>query len=87
MVAELHLDRVDFIKMDIEGAERHAIAGARTTIRRFHPCMALCLYHLPDDPLVIPAAVRSIDPNYQMSCGCVRGPQGVGAEVGHFRKQ
>src|SRR6185295_19701452 len=48
MVAELHLNRVDFIKMDIEGAERRAIAGASATIRRFRPRMAITVYHLDD---------------------------------------
>jgi len=37
MVAELKLTRVDFIKMDIEGAEKPAIRGAENTIRHFRP--------------------------------------------------
>jgi FkbM family methyltransferase len=36
IVTELKLDRVDFIKMDIEGAERHAMNGAQTTLAKFH---------------------------------------------------
>ena len=41
IVEELKLSRVDFIKMDIEGAEKHALAGARNTISRFHPRMSI----------------------------------------------
>jgi len=64
MVAELGLPRVDFIKMDIEGAEKNAIRGGSETIRKFHPRMALSIEHLPDDPVAIPRTVRAIQPNY-----------------------
>jgi FkbM family methyltransferase len=69
IVAELNLPRVDFIKMDIEGSERRALAGARETLVRFRPRMALCTYHLPDDPVVVPATVQSIVPAYEFECG------------------
>ena len=85
LVAELGLERVDFIKMDIEGAERQAVAGATETIKRFRPRMALCLYHLPDDPTVIPAAVLKIDPGYRFECGCTYSSERVLSEVAHFR--
>jgi FkbM family methyltransferase len=62
VVTQLGLDRVDFIKADIEGAERHALAGAADTIRRFGPRMALCTYHSADDVRIIPELVRSIRP-------------------------
>jgi FkbM family methyltransferase len=56
---ELGVPKVDFIKADIEGAERHALAGAKQTITTSGPKMALCTYHLPDDPQTIPAIVQS----------------------------
>ena len=62
VVKQLGLDRVDFMKADIEGAERHALIGATQTIKRFGPRMALCIYHLVDDPQTIPRIVRSIRP-------------------------
>lgn len=37
LVAELALDRVDFIKADIEGSEVRLLVGARDTIARFRP--------------------------------------------------
>jgi FkbM family methyltransferase len=86
LVQELHLNRVDFIKMDIEGAERQAVAGAKGTIERFHPSMALCIYHLPDDSQVIPGAVLAIDSGYKMECGCLQGPEGITPQVAHFRR-
>ena len=64
LVDELHLSRVDFIKMDIEGAEKQALRGAVNTIRKFRPRMALASEHLPEDPLEIPKVVASISPGY-----------------------
>jgi FkbM family methyltransferase len=85
LVDELRLARVDFIKMDIEGAERHAIAGAAGTIRRFRPRMALCIYHLDDDPKVIPGAVLAIRSDYKIATGCLRAVPGPFGQVAHFR--
>ncbi|MCC7498010.1 MAG: FkbM family methyltransferase [Bryobacterales bacterium] len=67
--AELKLDRVDFIKMDIEGAEPKALAGARDTLTRFKPRMSISAYHQPSDPVTIPATIRSIRADYKMECG------------------
>lgn len=57
IVAELGIERVDFIKMDIEGSEREALDGAQETIKRFRPEMAICTYHRDDDPPAVRAAV------------------------------
>jgi FkbM family methyltransferase len=42
------LARVDFIKMDIEGAEGKALAGSAQVMRRFQPDFAIESYHLVD---------------------------------------
>lgn len=71
IVIELSLPRVDFIKMDIEGAEKRAITGAKETIRKFRPRMSLSSEHLPDDSTAIPALVKSIEPRYSYrTCDC-----------------
>jgi FkbM family methyltransferase len=69
LVAELNLDRVDFIKMDIEGAEQRALAGARDTLAKYHPRLALASYHVPDDPEKFPQIIRAVWPGYTMECG------------------
>ena len=46
---ETGLKRVDFIKMDIEGAEREALKGARNILNQFHPRLMVDAYHRPDD--------------------------------------
>ncbi|HYK92052.1 MAG TPA: FkbM family methyltransferase [Acidobacteriota bacterium] len=63
----LHLNRVDFIKLNIEGAEREALKGALGTIARFRPKMKVSLEHLPDDPWVVPQTVLEAVPSYRVS--------------------
>lgn len=65
-VAAHDLPYVSFIKMDIEGMERQALAGARRTIATWKPRLAVCTYHLPDDPEVLPALILEICPGYQI---------------------
>ncbi len=62
----LGVETVDFIKMDIEGAEQRALAGARRTIERSRPRMALCTYHEEDDPVAVPEAVLNIHADYRI---------------------
>ena len=65
-VVARRLPRVDFIKMDIEGAEREALRGAADTIRRFKPRLAISAYHRLDDLLVLPAMIKEIEPSYEL---------------------
>jgi len=39
LVSELGLERVDFIKADVEGAEARLLAGGAETLRRFRPTL------------------------------------------------
>ena len=64
-VTALGLDRVDFIKMDIEGAEPDALAGARETLSKYGPRMALSSYHEPEHPREIRELVMAARPQYQ----------------------
>lgn len=58
--------KVGFIKMDIEGAERNALEGARRTIESCHPVLAICAYHLQDDLLVLSDFIRSLHCKYKI---------------------
>ncbi len=69
VVAELKLDRVDYIKMDIEGAEVRALKGAHDTIARFHPRLSIAAEHLPTDEVLIPKTAKEIWPGYSVVCG------------------
>ena len=66
LVKELRLERVDFIKMDIEGAEQKALVGAAETLKRHKPRLAVSANHRPDDPVEIPARVLEAEPSYRL---------------------
>jgi FkbM family methyltransferase len=63
-VVRMGLERVDFIKMDIEGAEVMALKGARQTIAHFKPKLAICLYHKWDDAFTVPQAILACGVDY-----------------------
>jgi FkbM family methyltransferase len=87
LVAGLKLDRVDHIKMDIEGAETRALEGAQETLRQYHPRLSLASYHVPTDPERIPELVHKAWPGYKMECGpCAETEDGrVRPDVLYFR--
>jgi FkbM family methyltransferase len=60
-----NLPSVDFIKLDIEGAELDALKGATECIKKFKPNLAVSLYHKWDDYLTIPQWVKSFGLGYR----------------------
>jgi hypothetical protein len=60
------IPKVDFIKLDIEGAERNALNGMEMTIRQFKPKLAVCVYHRYDDIIVIPQFIKTLHPGYRL---------------------
>lgn len=56
---------VGFIKMDIEGAEFDALHGAKNTIIRNKPLLAICVYHLRGDVFAIMDYLHQLLPEYR----------------------
>jgi FkbM family methyltransferase len=78
LVSTLKLPRVDFIKLDIEGAERNALLGAKQLLKRGRPKLAVSSYHKKGDPLDICSTVWSLQSNYLVeSKDRLRGPDGT----------
>jgi len=57
--------KATFIKLDIEGAELEALKGAKNTIVKHNPRMAIAIYHKNEDILEIPLYILSLNPNYK----------------------
>jgi len=61
-----HVEAPTFIKMDIEGAEPDALEGARSTIRKARPILAVCAYHKCEHLWKIPLLMHDILPDYEI---------------------
>ena len=57
--------RVTFIKMDIEGSELKALEGAKETIVKHAPRLAVCIYHKPWDVIEIAEYLLHLVPEYR----------------------
>ena len=58
--------RFDYIKYDVEGAEREALIGSHSTISECHPTLLISLYHRSRDIFEIINTVRSRYPKYRL---------------------
>lgn len=58
------IEKVDFIKADIEGSERDMLLGAQETIRKHAPKISICTYHFIDDKEVLENIIKNIRQDY-----------------------
>jgi len=62
-------DRVDYLKIDIEGFEPEALRGARALLVRDKPRLALAGYHKPEHLWQLPALLDQLLPGYEIYLG------------------
>lgn len=65
----LPCEDINFIKMDIEGAEIKALHGARNTIARCKPILAISAYHELEHLWEIPLLIKEFNNNYEIHFG------------------
>ena len=69
VVRELQLERVDYIKMDIEGAEQQALRAAQATLSAYRPRLASATENSPDDQYHVGQLVHQAWDGYRKTCG------------------
>ena len=71
-IAARSLDRlldgaaVDYIKYDVEGAEREAIEGSTKTILSHRPALLVSAYHKSEDIFALPLQIHALRPDYKL---------------------
>jgi FkbM family methyltransferase len=65
VVKKHNLPRIDFIKMDIEGAEYNSLSGAIESIKKYRPKLAISVYHSLEDFARIPELIHSWNLGYK----------------------
>jgi len=58
-------NRPTFIKLDVEGAEKEVLIGAKKIISECKPMLAVCVYHKPEDLYVLPEILLSLNSKYR----------------------
>jgi hypothetical protein len=60
------LGKDDYDKKDVDRLEWDMLAGARNVLKEFAPKLAVCTYHLPDDPKMLKDIILDANPNYKI---------------------
>ncbi|MBR2850129.1 MAG: FkbM family methyltransferase [Clostridia bacterium] len=59
-------ERVDYIKFDVEGAEKEAIEGTKETICKYKPALAVSVYHRSEDIFALALQIKELCPEYKL---------------------
>ena len=65
-------EAVDYIKFDVEGAEKEALMGCEKTIAAYRPDLCISLYHRSGDIFNLPLMLEKASPGYSMFLRRVR---------------
>ncbi len=76
-IKDNNMNKLDFIKMDVEGFEENVLLGAKESIQKFKPKMVVPLYHNTDDLITLPKLVQSLG-SYKFYLRCkMEGPYSI----------
>ena len=64
-VQENKIEKINFIKMDIEGCELKALQGAINTLKKYKPKLAIAAYHKYEDYYEIPKFLNELNIGYK----------------------
>ena len=59
-------EKIDFIKYDVEGAEKKALIGSSESIRKYKPDLLISMYHRTEDLHELVHLVHNICPEYKL---------------------
>ena len=59
-------DKIDYIKFDVEGAEKEALVGCYETIGRHLPALLVSVYHRSEDIFALPLQINEKFPDYKL---------------------
>jgi FkbM family methyltransferase len=65
-IKDQRIERINFIKMDIEGHEEAAIKGAVNTIKTNKPKLAISIYHSAHDLFELPLLIHELKDDYKL---------------------
>lgn len=65
-VTQNKIQKIDFIKADIEGAEANSLIGAKNILKNHRPKLSFCTYHSIDDEKNIERAILEANPDYKI---------------------
>jgi FkbM family methyltransferase len=74
--------KIDFIKVDVEGAEVALVQGAEKTIKTLKPSLAVAVYHNPENGNLIFEYLKALTAGYKIS---VTGITRMGNPIGEKR--
>jgi hypothetical protein len=63
------LERIDFVKMDVEGQEMNAVRGMFGILKRFKPRMAIAVYHGYDNAKQVKELILAARSDYKIEFG------------------
>lgn len=63
------IQRIDFIKLDVEGDEKIVLQGGENMIKKYKPEMMVSAYHKSEDLWELPILLQKINPEYKIYFG------------------